>query len=180
MRTVFRGRRIEVLAGEAVLPNGKRVYREYVRHPGAVVVLPEDDEGRILLLEQYRVPVGEWILELPAGTLEPGEDPASAALRELEEEAGLRARRIDYMFSFYASPGISSEVLHAFIARQFEEGQQRLERGELVRRLVWVKPEDVVPMIRSRVIKDGKTIAVLLYYLSAVSPRQGRERRDAT
>jgi len=163
-RRVFRGRRIELLAGEVVLPTGERVYREYIRHPGAVVVVAENARGEVLLLRQFRAPVNEWVLEFPAGTLEANEDPRETALRELREEAGVVAGRIKHLVSFYTSPGISNEIIHAFVARDLEVEEPSVERGELISELIWVGASEMLDLIRSNAIKDAKTIASFLYY----------------
>ncbi len=178
MDVVFEGKRIRVEAGKAKLPNGRVVYKEVVRHPGAVVVLPlikaEDGKELIVMVRQYRYPVDEWIYELPAGTIERGEDPARTALRELLEETGYRADTLVKLVSFYTTPGISDEVMHAFLATGLVKEEQSLEEDELLT-VEHVELERVLEMIKSNKIKDGKTIATILYYTMFVR-REGSER----
>jgi len=160
----FSGKRIKVFAGSIRSPDGSESYREIVRHPGAVVILPVK-EGKILLIRQYRHAIGKWILELPAGTLEEKEDPEKAAQRELKEETGYEAERLTKVMSFYSSPGISDEILHIFLAEGLREGKPSREQGELIENL-WIPLEEVLEMVRRNEIEDAKTIATVLYYSS--------------
>ncbi len=162
-RTVFKGRRVRVEAGEVTLPNGVSCYKEVVRHPGAVVILPFVSNSEIIMIRQYRYPVNEWIYELPAGTLEEGEDPVETAYRELEEETGYKARVLKHLITFYTTPGICDEKMHAYLAYDLEKSKQRLEKGELIETKV-VEFDKAVDMIRHGLIKDAKTIVTLLYY----------------
>jgi ADP-ribose pyrophosphatase len=102
---------------EITLPDGGVAVREVVDHPGAVVIAAVDDEGFVYLVRQYRHPIGRYLLELPAGGIEPGEEPLAAAKRELREEVGLEAREWTALGSFFSSPGFVNERLHAFVAR---------------------------------------------------------------
>ncbi len=178
MDVVFKGKRISVEAGKTVFPNGRVVYKEVVRHPGAVVVLPlirtEDGRELVVMVRQYRYPVDEWIYELPAGTLERGEDPVRTASRELLEETGYRANKLVKLISFYTTPGISDEVMHAFLAMDLVKEKQSLEEDELLT-VEQVELERVLEMIKSNRIKDGKTIATILYYTTFV--RRGGSKR---
>jgi ADP-ribose pyrophosphatase len=144
-------------------PDGAAHVREIVRHPGAVTILPLLDDGRVCLVENYRVSVGRRLLELPAGTLEPGEDPAAAARRELAEETGYRAGRIEQLAVFYMSPGILDERMVLYEATSLEAGPMELDAGEDLRpRLcTW---EEVMAMAREGHIEDAKTLVGLLYY----------------
>jgi len=170
---VFEGKRISVVAGLFELPSGEEVYKEFVKHPGAVVVVAESESGELLLLRQYRIPVGEWVLEFPAGTLESGEPPEKAAARELVEEAGYEAEALEVLGSFYSSPGISNEVLYAFLARGLKAKQRRPERGELISEVLWVSKKELARMVTSGQVRDAKTIAAFaLYCLKAEDPRR--------
>ena len=104
-KTVFEGHIIQVELDEIALPNGRPAQREVVRHPGGVCVLALDQDAQVTLVRQYRYPMGEHIIELPAGKLDPGEEPSAAARRELEEETGLRAGKLTYLGYLLASPG---------------------------------------------------------------------------
>src|SRR5690606_20871996 len=115
-RRVMRGRVFSVRRDVVRLPDGRHVRREVVEHPGAVVVAPLLDDGRILFVRQYRYAAGRHLVELPAGTLEPGEDPAATAARELQEECGCRAGRLEPLGTFYSAPGFCTELLHAYAA----------------------------------------------------------------
>lgn len=162
MDRVYSGKIIRVYAGEVELPQGRKAFREYVEHPGAAVILVKKG-GRIILLRQYRYPVKEWILELPAGTIEPGEDPLETAKRELEEETGLKALEMDLLGWFYTSPGISTERMYVFYTEDVAEGSLKRDVDELIQ-ILEVEENNVLKMIESGQIKDGKTIAALMLY----------------
>jgi ADP-ribose pyrophosphatase len=164
--TVFRGKRFRVEQVEQDMPDGTRHVREIVRHPGAVTILPLLDDGRICLVRNYRASVGQVLVELPAGTLEPGEDPAATAVRELAEETGYRAARFDLLARFYMSPGILDERMHLYLATGLEPGPMALDAGEDIQPLV-VALDEAIGMVRDGRIQDAKTIAGLLYYVDA-------------
>lgn len=138
--------------------------RAYVEHPGAVVVLAVTPDDEVVLIENRRWVVGRTLLELPAGGLAPGEDPAACALRELEEETGYRAGRLVAWQSFFMLPAYSTEVMHAFLAFDLVPTAQRLEADEqiTVRRV----PRASVPALLGE-IEDMKTLAVLARWISA-------------
>lgn len=116
-RTAHAGRIFDVVREELVLPSGLRQDVEIVDHPGAVAVAALDDEGRLLLVRQYRHACGDWMLEVPAGRIERGEDRLQAAMRELEEETRHRASSWELLSEFYAAPGFCSELLSLYLAR---------------------------------------------------------------
>jgi ADP-ribose pyrophosphatase len=149
-------------------PGETPITRDVVVHPGAVVILPVLDERRIVMIRNYRYTVEQELWELPAGTIEAGEEPYDAARRELEEETGYRARRMKTMMSFFTSPGILTERMHAYLATDLTPVGQRLQGGE---RIV-VEAVDI-GIVRDRLLKgaflDGKTIAVLGRYLLGLS-----------
>ncbi len=116
-RTVHNGRVFDVVREELVLPSGLHQDIEVVDHPGAVAVAALDDEGRLLLVRQYRHACGDWILEIPAGRVERGEDRLTAAMRELEEETRHRAASWELLIEFYPAPGFCSELLSLYLAR---------------------------------------------------------------
>ena len=116
-RLVYEGKIISLHVDEVVVKPGSTATREVVEHPGAVVMAAIDDDGFIYLVEQYRHPVRQYLLELPAGGLEPGEEPLACAKRELREEVGLEAAQWTHLGSFFSSPGFANEKLHAFAAR---------------------------------------------------------------
>ena len=144
-------------------PDGIEHTKQIVRHPGAVALLPLVDDGRVCLVQNYRVSVGQTLIELPAGTLEPGEDPAEAARRELAEETGYRAARVEHLATFYMSPGILDERMHLYLATGLVPGPMSLDAGEDIRPLLVTLPE-ALAMVRDGRIRDAKSMLGLLYY----------------
>jgi len=143
--------------------DGSRHARDIVRHPGAVTIVPLLDDGRLCFVENFRVAVNERLVELPAGTLEPPEEPIKTALRELAEETGYRAAHIEHLTTMCMSPGILDEKMYVYFASGLTAGDMALEAGEDIHvlRLTW--PE-ALEMIRDGRIRDAKSIAGLLYY----------------
>ncbi len=144
------------------------IRRDVVVHPGAVVVLAILDDHRVVMIRNYRYPVEEELLELPAGTMEPDEAPIETARRELEEETGYRAGRMQPFVTFFTSPGICTERMHAFVASDLTEVGQNLQEDERIVVEV-VGLEEVRRMLLAGRLRDGKTIAVLSSYLLAAS-----------
>lgn len=166
-RTVYDGRVLEVGIDRLRLPDGGEVDFELIRHAGGAVVAPITDDGRILLIRQYRYATEQWLLEAPAGKLEPGEEPESCARRELEEETGWRASRLEPLGAIWTSPGFTDERLHLFLARDLRPGEQALERLELLS----VEPlplDEAVVMAHDGRIDDGKTICAVLRAAAAL------------
>ena len=155
--------RFRVVKVHQSLANGALRTREIVRHPGAVVVLPMVDDDHVCLIRNFRVSVDEHLLELPAGTLESGERPESAARRELIEETGFRAERLERLHAFYLSPGILDERMHLFLATSLTPGETAREPGEEIENLI-VPWEDAIGMVFDQRIQDAKTIVGLLFY----------------
>jgi ADP-ribose pyrophosphatase len=160
---LFQGIRFRVERAVQTTPDGSRHVREVVRHPGAVVILPLLDDGRVCFVRNYRVAVEQTLIELPAGTLEPDEAPATTALRELAEETGYRAARMEHLLTFCMSPGILDEQMHLFLAEGLQPGPMALEAGEDIQPLLctW---EEALEMARRGEIRDAKTLVGLLYY----------------
>jgi len=160
---VFRGRVVGLRVDEVrLLPGERRATREVVEHPGAVAVVAAGPDRRVALVRQYRYPVGEVLLEVPAGTLEPGEDPAGCALRELAEETGLRGERAEPLTSLYTSPGFSDEVIHVFLVRldSVRRDDPRPDEDERVE-AVLMPLEEALALVRRGVIRDAKSAAAL-------------------
>jgi len=157
-------RRLRVERRRITTPRGLEIERVMIIHPGAVVVLPLLDDATVVMIRNYRPAAGQMLLELPAGTLETDESPEACARRELTEETGYHAGRIEPLFDFYTSPGVLSERMFAFLARDLEPGGQALDHGEEI---------DVEPVALDRIrqlltegrLQDGKSIAVLASYL---------------
>ena len=155
---VYDGRVVQLHVDEVELPNGKRTTREVVEHAGAVVVLPIDQSGVVLLVRQYRYPIGKDLLEAPAGGIDPGEAPEQAAQRELQEEIGHKAGRLDGLGEFWTAPGFCTEYMYAYLARDLspsslapdEDEEIVVERHSL---------DSIRAMIRDGRIVDAKTIA---------------------
>lgn len=160
---LLKTRRFDVLRLHYQSPDGTTHTREVARHPGAVTILPLFDDGRICLIRNYRVAVDQTLIELPAGTLEPGEDPAATAARELEEETGYHARNVRELCRFFMSPGILSERMYLFAATGLTAGPARLEGGELIAPFV-ISWAEAMAMVERGEIQDAKTLAGLLWY----------------
>ncbi|MFA9459565.1 NUDIX hydrolase [Thiohalorhabdus sp. Cl-TMA] len=120
MRLRYQGRKFGFEVAALRLPNGVEGEFETIRHPGGAMAVPVTGDGRFVLVRQYRFPVGDWLLEFPAGTVEDGEDPAGTIERELQEETGYRARQWRDLGRFPLAPGYSDEHIHAFLARELE------------------------------------------------------------
>jgi ADP-ribose pyrophosphatase len=161
VRTAYRGRFISVAVDTVELPNGNTTELEIVRHPGASVVVPIEDDGTVVLVRQFRHAADGWLLEAPAGKLDAGESPESCARREVEEETGLRARELTPLGFVFASPGFTDERLWLFLARSLEPTRQALEADEVlsVERMPFAK---AVELAESGGIEDGKSVCALL------------------
>lgn len=159
-RTVFQGRALQIDVLDVELPGGRRSTREIVRHPGAVVVLAERPDSCFVLVRQYRKAVEEVLLEMVAGTLEPGEDPAAAARRELAEESGYVAESIRPLGVIVPCPGYSAERLHCFHAHVgAQPGATRPDFDEQVAPVILTRAE-IEAAIAGGELKDAKSIAI--------------------
>lgn len=163
-KSIFQGKVVTLRVDEVLLQDGRVGRREVVEHPGAVGILAieRSAEGSgIVLVEQYRYAVGEFLWEIPAGTLKPGEDPLECAKRELREETGYTAEKWDYLIGFYTTPGFTSERMHLFLARGLAAGPQEADGDEFLS--VRLVPLDrALEMLRSGQIRDAKTTIALL------------------
>ena len=159
--TVYEGVLVNVRRDKARLMDGRITNREVVEHPGGVAVFAMDDQGRVALVRQYRYPMGEETLELPAGKLEPGEDPRDSGLRELAEETGLVPGTFEDMGCLYSSPGILAERIYLYFAKDLTQGPTHPDDGEFVE-TVWLPYQDLVDKARRGEIKDGKTLVGIL------------------
>lgn len=162
---VLHGARFDIV--RATLPGGKQ--REFCIAPDAVVVLPLLDDQTVVLIRNQRPATGETLWELPAGTMEVGEDPAAAAAREVREESGYRAGQIAPLLSFFPAPGICTEHMHAFVARDLVHVGQSLDENERITAEARTF-DQTMQMVRDHVIRDGKTIVTLLYYQLFIAP----------
>jgi len=145
---------------EAALPDGSTLSLEVVRHPGGAAVAALDARGRVCLLRQYRHAAGGWLWELPAGKLDPGEPPSATARRELEEEAGIRARSWTPLGEVITAPGFCDEVIHLFLARDLEIVPSRPEAHEFLE-VHWVEFQEALRRAANGEIRDAKTVVAL-------------------
>lgn len=160
---IFQGRKIELALDIVAMPGGQTQVREIVLHRGAAVMLPFLDAQRLVLVWNYRYPIGQRLLELPAGTLDPNESPEVCAARELEEEIGYRAGQLTKLAEFYPSPGVLSECMHLYLAEDLQPTQQRLEAGEDIQLEILPFDEALARVLRGE-IRDGKTMVGLLLF----------------
>lgn len=165
--TVYGGRVVDLLV-DTVREAGRTYTREVVRHPGGAAIVPVFDDGTVALVSQYRHPAVRYVLELPAGRIESGERPEICAARELEEEIGVVASRIEQLSEFYTTPGFCAEKLWVFLATGLTETERSHEEDELIE-VVRLPLARALEMIASREIEDAKTIIGLLL----AAPRLG-------
>lgn len=159
--TVFRGRAFNVRLDEVEYAPGRATRLEIVEHSGAVTMVPVDEQGRVYFIRQYRHAAGQELLELPAGTLEPGEDPAVGAARELQEEIGLRAEHLEPLAAFYLAPGYSTEWMHVYLARGLRPAPLPQDEDEIIH----VTPLAATAALAAAAageVRDAKSLAALL------------------
>ncbi len=167
-KEIFRGRVFGVSLD--TIREGDQTYeREVVHHPGSAVIIPVFDDGTIALVRQYRHPAARYLLEAPAGTLNPGEAPEKGAGRELEEELGYVAGRLEKLTEFFVSPGFCEEKMWVYLATEMTKTQQRLEDDEIVE-VVRVPFSEALSMIPTGEIDDAKTIIGVMLAAPRVGP----------
>ena len=162
---IYNGKIITLRCDDALLPDGRPCKREIIEHSGGACVLYVEN-GAVLLVKQYRYAYGESIYEIPAGKLEKGEDPLLAAFRELEEEAGVKAGRMELLFVNYPTPGYTNEKIYIYRAYDGVQTQIHLDDDEFLD-AEFVPLEKVRAMLKNGEIKDGKTIIALQAYFLA-------------
>ncbi|NLG87465.1 MAG: NUDIX hydrolase [Firmicutes bacterium] len=160
--TIYEGRIFRVEQAIVSLPDGNQAYRDVVKHPGAVAVLAWPSPDSIILVRQFRYATGEELWEIPAGKLEPGEDPASCAARELSEEAGFRPQLLKHIYSFYTSPGFSSELLYLYEAKNLISSPSCTDDDEFLE-VTAIPLQEAMCWLSQKRIKDAKTIIALLW-----------------
>lgn len=160
-QTVYQGRAFRVDVVDARLPDGKVRKFDLVQHPGAVTIVPLDSEGRLLFVRQFRLGAGKDLLELPAGTLEPGEDPDACAAREIREETGMAAKLMKKLGTFYMAPGYSSEYMHVYLATGLYPSRLEGDEDEFLQ-LEAIPVDQVFEMVSKGELLDGKSLAALL------------------
>jgi ADP-ribose pyrophosphatase len=156
----FKGKKLEVVRQTVLWPGGRESVIETIVHPGAVAILAIAPDGRVLLERQYRHSVKDFLYEIPAGTLEQGEDPEECASRELLEETGYKPDSLKKVGAIYPAPGYSSEVLHLFIAKVSKAGRQRLEDDESIS-ISLHNLEEAIALINKGTAFDGKSALLL-------------------
>lgn len=161
---VFEGRAVRLRVDTVETTGGRATTREIVEHSDCVAVVPIDNEGKVILVNQFRKAVGKELLEIPAGGIEPGEDPVTAVRRELQEEIGCLPKKVDRLGGFYSAPGYCSEYLHLFLATDLIPSQLHAEDTEGIS-LVRVPLSDLRRLVTSGQICDAKSIAGLLVFL---------------
>ena len=170
-KRIFEGNVINLRVDTIALPDGKNATREVVEHRGGVCILALDkshaldkdnalDEGHILFVRQFRKPLENELLEIPAGKLEKGEDHRNCALRELKEETGYTAGRFEYLGGAYLSPGYSSELIHMYFASDLTKGEACPDQDEFLE-VLRLPVETVMAQVASNEIRDGKTLAAI-------------------
>ncbi len=160
IRHIYKGRVVTLNVETVTLPNDHVTDLEVVRHPGAAAVVPLKDDGTVVLIRQFRHAAGGFIYEIPAGKLNPGEDPRDCATRELEEEIGYKPGRLDRLSSIFTAPGFTDEVIHVYLGTGLTKGRQRLDHDEVLE--ICEMPLDrAVGLIHDGTIRDAKTIVGL-------------------
>lgn len=154
---IYEGKIVNLRIDTVELPDKKYSKREIVEHPGSVGIIPITEDGSIILVEQFRKPVEKNLLEIPAGKIEINEEPKETALRELVEETGFIANKMEYIYEFYTSPGFSTEKIYLFLATELELGNKKPGENEYIETKK-VKFEDLKSMISRGEIYDSKTI----------------------
>lgn len=154
---LYEGKLLNLRIDTVELPDKKYSKREIIEHPGGVAILPITEDNCIILVEQYRKAVERFLLELPAGKLEVNEEPAETAKRELKEETGITANKLEYLLEFYTSPGFTNEKTYLFLAKDLIQGEPNPDSGEFIK-TTKIKIDDLVKMIDRGEILDSKTI----------------------
>ena len=162
-RTLLENRRFRVVEKTVTRADGQRASVQFVKHGGSVAILPILSDGRICLIRSRRLTVDETLIEVPAGTREPNEPPVETAGRELAEETGYRAGELEELISYYPSPGVLSERMWIYVARDLTAGDPAREPNEEIENFI-VEWQDALAMIERGEIRDGKTIIALLAY----------------
>ena len=158
----YQGTMIQIEEKNFVLSDGKHSY-DIVRHPGASVIIPVDQDGKLILIKQYRLAVEKILLEFPAGCIEKNESPEETATRELQEETHLKANKLTFLASQYPSSGFSDEILHYYLAEDLTHSYLPSEDGDFLD-IVKFSLDELHDLLREGKLMDGKTIAGLYYY----------------
>jgi len=160
---IYRGHAVNIRMDTVEKAGGRKTKRDVVEHSDCIAVVALDEQNNILLVRQFRYPVGRFLLEIPAGGIEPGEEPIDSVRRELQEEIGYLSQKIDKLGGFYAVPGYSTEYLHCFVATDLVPGRLTAEDTDDIE-LVRVSQDEIPLLIASGEICDAKSIAALLIF----------------
>jgi len=160
-KPLFSGKVINLRKDTVTLPNGQTATREVVEHPGGVSIVAQKEDGKVLLVRQYRRPFDKEMIEIPAGKLEYGEDHYTCGLRELQEETGYKAGNYQYLGGFYPTPGFCNEIIHIYFASELTKGEMHLDEDEFLD-VIEADVDKVFAMIETGEITDGKTIIGIL------------------
>jgi len=161
---IYNGIRVHLVRDRMLTSDGKEMDWELVVHPGAAAIIPVDQDGKIIMVRQYRNASDNETLEIPAGVLDAGEkDPYTCAKRELEEETGYQAKELTFLYKFYSSIGLCDEIIHIYVAKGLIETQQNLDEHEVIS-LERYTVEELIRMIFAGEIMDNKTISAILMY----------------
>ena len=171
-KEIHKGKIFSLWGGQVALDNGKVAVREYIRHAGGVGIVPVID-GNVILIEQFRISIERKLIELPAGRLEPNEEPIKCAARELEEEIGYRATKLIQVASYFASVGNSNERMYVFLALDLKKTKLQLEADERIRKVV-MPLEMVKQKLAKQEFEDSKTIIGLREALAYLERNQGK------
>jgi ADP-ribose pyrophosphatase len=166
--TLFKGNFLEARRDTVALPDGRSATREYVTHPGAVVIVPLLDDGRVVVERQYRYPVGRVMIEFPAGKLDAGEDPLVCGQRELLEETGYTAREWAKAGQMHLAIAYSTEIIHIYFARGLSAGARQLDEGEFLD-VSTATPAQLLDWSRSGELTDAKSLSCLLWLQNVLS-----------
>lgn len=164
---IYQGRVINLRQDRVNLPGGRETTREIVEHPGAVVILALTNEKKIVMIRQFRKPAEEVLWELPAGTIEPGEDLEKCARRELEEETGYYPRKVKKIITFFSTPGFCNERLTLFLVENLEKRNKNEEADEFIK-VELIDLKEALRLVKENIIKDAKTIIGILYLASRI------------
>lgn len=159
-REIYRGKIVHLFVESAALPNGKTFELEVVRHPGASAVVPLKEDGKVVLIYQYRHAAGGFIYEVPAGKLSPGEAPESCAEREVEEEVGYKIGKLEKLTTIFTAPGFCDEQIHLFLGTELVFSGQQLGEDEVLQ-VIEMPFEEAMNRIEDQTIRDAKSIVAL-------------------
>lgn len=158
---IYEGKMINLRVDTVMLPEEKQSKREIVEHPGAVAIIPITKNNKIVMIKQFRKPVEDYLLEVPAGKIDENEEPLSSAIRELKEETGYVARDMKFLLKFYTSPGFSNETIHLYIAKDLSLEEADPDEDEYIEMKEY-DVDELIEKIHNGEIQDGKTIIAIM------------------